>query len=342
VLVGSGPWWQQATSLAGVAAQQDLLDDDTAGRLLHTLLDLVARGRNGELVDSPFHNLTERATKTVCVLAGRGTSVDALALLEQFANDIPRDENHYRPHDNEHVDACQAIAVHHPRLTWQALNRIFDLAEVGADRALNTLHGEFILKLIREPSTGPHSMPAGTLDAERPSLTPQQRDLLRSRLKTMAASGRYQAGLALVELGVDETSVITRAVEARDRLLNRADPDGRSFSVGTQMVPDSCQIAVLDPADQQACLDKMLTIAEDRREAAQNRQDALTAAGNLVLGLGDGIKARVHLRSRGIRRGQPGRQLPRRRGDRSPPAKRLEYQPWSSIAACSRTALSPL
>lgn len=45
--VTSGSWWQQVTSLAAVATQQDLVDDDTAGRLLRTLLDLVARGRAG-------------------------------------------------------------------------------------------------------------------------------------------------------------------------------------------------------------------------------------------------------------------------------------------------------
>lgn len=61
--VGSGPWWQQCSSLAVVAAQHDLLDDDTAGQLLTALLDAVTRGRAGNLVEGPTHSLTLEATK---------------------------------------------------------------------------------------------------------------------------------------------------------------------------------------------------------------------------------------------------------------------------------------
>lgn len=43
--VGSGPWWQQTTSLACIAAQQDMVDDAAAGALLSLLVNLVARGR---------------------------------------------------------------------------------------------------------------------------------------------------------------------------------------------------------------------------------------------------------------------------------------------------------
>jgi hypothetical protein len=87
-------------------------------------------------------------------------------------------------------------------------------------------------------------------------------------------------------------------VQARDRLLNRPEPDGHTFSFGTRMVPDSYLIRRLDLADQQACLDKMLTVATDRREAAPNRQEALAAASNLVLDQSDDVKAAVHARSR--------------------------------------------
>ena len=64
------------------------------------------------------------------------------------------------------------------------------------------------------------------------------------------------------------------------------------------MVPDSYMVSFLDLADGRACLDKMLTVAEDRREAAQNRQETLTAASNLVLEETEDVKAHVHARSR--------------------------------------------
>jgi hypothetical protein len=68
-----------------------------------SLIDLVARGRAGELTDNPTHILTLQATKTACVLAGRGTGDDAQALLDLLAADVARDENHHQPHDKEHV-----------------------------------------------------------------------------------------------------------------------------------------------------------------------------------------------------------------------------------------------
>ena len=42
------------------------------------------------------------------------------------------------------------------------------------------------------------------------------------------------------------------------------------------MVPDSYLVTFLSREDQRACAEKMLTVAEDRREAAPNRQDALS------------------------------------------------------------------
>jgi hypothetical protein len=297
--VESGPWWQQATSLAGAAAQHDLLDDDTASRLLNALLDVVARGRAGELIDSPTHSLTLEATKTACVLAGRGTSSDAQALLDLFAGDVARGEHQHQYHDEQHVDACQAIALHHEDLVWPAIVRIFDLAEVGTPDALNALHDRLLVDLIREPSPGFDEPPTGTSGAPpSPALTGQQRQQLRGRLQTMAAAGRYEAGLAVSALGGSDDAVTERAMEARDRLLNRSEPDGHSFGFGTHLVPDSFLVTFLDATDEQACLDKVLTVAADRREAAQNRQEALTAASNLVLDLSDDVKASVHARSR--------------------------------------------
>ncbi len=90
----------------------------------------------------------------------------------------------------------------------------------------------------------------------------------------MAASGRHEAGVAVSALGGIDKAVTERAVQARDRTLNRPEPDGRTVSFGTLMVSDSCLVTYLDQTDQQACLDKTLTIATDRRETAQNRQEA--------------------------------------------------------------------
>jgi hypothetical protein len=145
-----GPWWRQDANLAAIAAQEDLLEDDIAGRLLPTLTELVVRGRAGELVDNAREALTLQATKTACALAGRGTALDAQALLDLFVGDVARTESEYRYHDEEHVQACLSIAAHHSELAWPALIRVFDLAEVGTPDALSALTNTFVLKLLRD------------------------------------------------------------------------------------------------------------------------------------------------------------------------------------------------
>ncbi len=114
----------------------------------------------------------------------------------------------------------------------------------------------------------------------------------------MAALGCYEAGLAVSRLGGIDEAVTERAVEAPDRLLNWPEPDGYSHAFGTAMVPDSYLVTFLSLIDQRACLDRMLAVAADRREVAQNRQDALTAASNLVREQSDEVKADVHVGSR--------------------------------------------
>lgn len=284
----TGPWWQHVASLALIAAQRDLVPDDTASQLLTDLLDLVARGRAGELVEGPTGALTTQATKTACLLAARGNSNDALALLEMLSNDVHRQENQYQFHDKEHVQACQDIAAHHPDLASVALERLLDLADVGTHDALNALNEDNVLNMLRDAPS----------PAVSPSLTAAQREHLTNKLQAIAAAGRYDAGIAVAALGGASELVTGQAVKARDGLLAREEPDGHSFSIGTSMVPDSYLVTFLSLEDRRACLEKVLTVAEDRREAAPTRQEALRAVGNLVIDQCNEIRTAVHLRSR--------------------------------------------
>jgi hypothetical protein len=297
--IGPGPWWQQAASLAGVLAQHDLMEDSVAQELLHRLLDLVERGQAGEIIDNPTRSLTVQMMKATCVLAGRGSREDAQAVLDLFATYVNREEDRYYRHDDQHVEACRTIAVHHPELAFSALERLFDLAEAGTSEALKSLQNRVVMDLLRDPVPVPEEpAPGPAQQAQGAALTSPQRLLLRERLHTMAVAGRYEAGLALSKLGEIDQTVMQRATEARDRLLHWAEPNGHSVSFGTSMVPDSYLVTFLSQQDRRECLDKMLAIAFDRREAASNRQDALVAAGNLVLEQSDEVKAEVHALSR--------------------------------------------
>lgn len=187
------------TGLATVATQPDLIDDDTASTLLSRLLDLVSRGRAGELIEDPNHTLTKQATRTACVLAGRGSTDEARALLDLFANDVARAKGQRFYHDKEHVQACQTIATHHPELTWPALQRIVDLAAAGTSEVLQALPGPHVLDLLRDPPLRADA----SAGAQAPSLIAAQRRELRDRIKAIAASGSRDAGITVTDLDDD-------------------------------------------------------------------------------------------------------------------------------------------
>lgn len=282
------PWWSRAATLALVATQEDLLEDDTAQQHHWAVTDLVTQGRAGELLEGPLGQpLTVQAAKTACRLAARGTSEDAQALLDLFARDVARQPKTHRFHDREHVDACLSIAVYHPALAYAGLTRLLDLAEAGVDDALSALPTRFV-RMVGEQD------PACGL-----ALTDGERRELIDRVRQLAASGQYGAHLALALLEVADEAVLEAAVATRGQLLARPEPDGHKYSLGTRLASDGALLAVLDAHDRHACLNKLLAIAEDRRETAHTRQDALDAAFN-ILDTHDGadLKTPIHQRSR--------------------------------------------
>ncbi|MFI6063633.1 HEAT repeat domain-containing protein, partial [Streptomyces sp. NPDC051286] len=70
----------------------------------------------------------------------------------------------------------------------------------------------------------------------------------------------------------------------------RPEPDPHRVAFGTRLVPDSFLVGFLDEQDRRTCLAKLLEIADSPREAAFNRQDALTGARNLVIQLPKDVK----------------------------------------------------
>ncbi|MFF0836692.1 MULTISPECIES: hypothetical protein [unclassified Streptomyces] len=140
--LGSGtsqPWWVLQARAALIAAQADLGEDSAAHELFDEMLDLAARGRAGELVDSRTGSLSLQAAKSACALAPRTTPAQAAALLNLLGADVPREPHHYSRTDDEHATACLAIAATHPELAMPALTRLFDLADVNTDKALRLL-----------------------------------------------------------------------------------------------------------------------------------------------------------------------------------------------------------
>ena len=180
-----GPWWVRRAAIRLIALQDDLLEDETACQYLRELTGIAEAGRKSELTDPLGHVLLD-AIKTACSLAGRGTEEDAITLLDLLAPDVPRSANHYRFHDQQHVDACLRIAQEHPGLTSIAFDRLFALAEVGCHDALGALQRRLVQNHLEEPSRRPALV----------GLTGGERSKFRTRIATMDEAGVQQAVVA--------------------------------------------------------------------------------------------------------------------------------------------------
>jgi hypothetical protein len=286
------PWWVVHAQAAQLSAQEDLLDDQTAARLLDELLNLARRGRAGELMDSPTGSLTLQAAKSACDLAPRGTAQQAQEVLDLLADDVAREKNRFFHTDEKHSAACVGIALAHPTLAGTALTRLIDLASFDAQPAQKALaRGEVLALLSGCDEDG--ILPPGLRDC----LSAEERESLRDRIVGLVEESRYLADIVLEPIDPGHALVQERARAARDSILARPDPDPSRIAFGTEMVRQA-YLASLLPTSARDCLDKLMVVASDPREAASNRQDALTGARNLVLSQPPDVRAAVFEQAR--------------------------------------------
>ncbi|MGW4828918.1 hypothetical protein ACWEOG_15160 [Amycolatopsis japonica] len=274
------PWWVLNTRIAQVAAQADLLDDDTATDALDRLLDLMTRGRAGELVDSPNGTLTLSAAEAACDLADRGTAEQASALLAILAADVPREPSHFSPTDKKHAEACVRIIERHPSLALQALNRLLDLAEQNAQHAQKLLTQSRVYTYFAD---GP----------EPSTLSTAEQATLRDRIAVLVQEGIFLAAVVLRSAAPNHPLVHGQAQKARARVLARADPEPGHIDFFTSLPRDAYVASALPPTDVRDCLEKVLSIAADHRETALNRHEALVSAIDLLRQQDLPVKQRV-------------------------------------------------
>ncbi|WP_326920442.1 hypothetical protein [Actinophytocola sp.] len=285
------PWWVLCARAAQASAQADLLDDQTAATLLEQLTDLAARGRAGELIDSPTDALTLHAAQSACELAARARLIER----PQFSSCLPLTSPESRiatATDKQHAEACAQIALAHPGLAVIALTRLLDLAHYDVQHAQKILVRDEVLAVL--------SGRADELPPKSAALPEADRTRLRDRVIELAEQGRYLADVVLSDLDPKYPLVSQHAEQARSRILQRPDPNPTQVSFGTSLVSDAYLTRTLSAEQTRACLDKLMSIATDPREAASNRQDALTAASNLVLEQEPAVKAETFALARGF------------------------------------------
>jgi hypothetical protein len=131
-----------------------------------------------------------------------------------------------------------------------------------------------------------------------PLLGVTERAVLRADALRLADGPSPVAQSLRHELAPGEPAAQEAARQAGDRILSRSEPISGQVAIGSGIVTDSYLAGLLPEQERVGCLEKLLAIAEDSREAASNRQVALSAAANLVLDNGPGVKASVFARSK--------------------------------------------
>ncbi|MFI6396588.1 hypothetical protein ACIBED_00565 [Rhodococcus coprophilus] len=275
---GNAPWWELRARAQILTEQSDLLDDETAMNRLRELTDLAKRGRSGGLTEGPDRALALEATKGACALAARGTAAQAREVLDMLTLDVPRKRNQYRHTDPAHAKACAMIAATHPDLAYDALERLFDLADNDTYDALVELNTFDVLVLLGAEQ---YDRPIGAPKRDSP-LTLTQRTELRNRVRRLVLAGRYRSADLLQQLEPDSEDLRSAAQIGRDRILTRPAADSNSANSGIGLVSDAALVRALHADDQKTCLDKLFEIAHDGKETAENRREALIGASLLV------------------------------------------------------------
>lgn len=287
------PWWVINARCAMISAQADLVPDSLAAQHLQVLIDLAIRVRDGEIPDSPLHDLKVESVKAMCELAARGTSEQAREVLELLSSDVPREPGHHRFTDDQHAAMCVQVAISHPSLATACLTRLFDLAEAGANRALELMASDEVVAFLAT------SAEASRQPGNIKPLEDQPRHTLLNRVLHLAEGDHhYAVDLLLFAASPDHPLAQMKAEDAKARILERTDPQPGLAGIGTRLVPDSYLVSRLPAPDRQACAERMLEIASNPADLATNRQQALQGLANVAAELSATSKSAIFAAAR--------------------------------------------
>lgn len=178
-----------------------------------------------------------------------------------------------------------------------ALTRLFDLADGRAHKALELVVDEEVISLLqaRQAETEPRAgsvVPGG--------LAEDDLIRLRARVGRLDDNGLYLADVARALIDPDHVAVRERAEQARTRILQHPEPIPGVAELGTRLVSDSYLAGKLGEENRAECLDKLMSIANDVREVATTRKDALIGIRNLVADLPVDVQRQVFGTAKGF------------------------------------------
>lgn len=256
-------YWIPATALRVITTQADIVPDDHVADIVDAAIDVLQRGQEGTLADSPLlaPSVLLEAVKALGALAPRLSETAAVAVLEYLAPAVQREPNSYRYTDESHVRVCVGIAATYGSLRDAALAQLLDLLAAA---------GSGVSQMVEH---------------EAADLFRQHHGLVINRLHELEAAGNISASALIVLSGATPSDA--QAAGAARALAEPLRNTAECIGVGTGAVRQS-QLAMHLPADDRR---RLIAIQLDRAaapyEPGDNRADYLLAATNLSIDLDD-------------------------------------------------------
>ncbi len=250
------PWWVVGAAYHLIAAQADLVPDDTLAFIAdHALADLET-AQEGTLVDLPTF-VGSRYLGAISVLAGlseRLSDLQAEKVLTFFEAQPPVEPDRHRHQDEDEAKTVAGVLVTHPELTERGLKHLVHL--LGRSEV---------------------SRKGKTQDAVTDRL-----DQARTLLEQLAKEGNGWAREILNFEHPEQVSTV-QVHEARARLEKPLVhiPGVVTFGSGSGSLPDSVLVRTLPVRDQQASLGQLLERGASPFVSAPDRAGYLVAASNL-------------------------------------------------------------
>lgn len=260
--------WEQATALVALAAEADLIPDETLERLVPEAINRFATGQR-QGMSGPYVWLS--AQKLLAAASSRIPAEYVDPILDILEPLIPRAQGHYRHNDEQHVRIVAGLFVAHPELRERTGRHLLGLLASSPDL------GNQVLKY------GFDALEAG-------------RESLSAELTRLADEGSDAAMGAMLHLGIEHPQLIEEGREVAARALTPRERKPGAYSYGTLWGRAASYARILPVEERVRVADAAMRSAEDAEDVALNRAEALHAVAVLADALPSEVKAALFQR----------------------------------------------
>lgn len=248
-------YWFVGSAYNFLAAQADLIPDDTIDVIASHITRDIAELEAGTLIDLRFVSTSRHggALRALAGIAHRLSTEDATLALAYFTEQPPVEANQYRYHDADEATAVARIAMTQPTLRATAINHLVTLLA----------RSETSRTPLTERAIHVHI------------------DLAQPDLERTATQGNSWARETLVQHTPERIDIKAKEA-ALARLTSPLTHKAGVYSMGTNAIGDSLLVRSLTSAEVEPAVAELINRAMDPHIGSTDRGSYLLAAANLA------------------------------------------------------------